>query len=393
MKKYLGRIIMLLALIILVGPVNVSFANDPVRKEKETPLVLEGLKISAGATFVVQGTINANATGSEGEDVTDGSYSADIELEKSIGDFGAAFLHLEAGQGDGVMSPDELDLFSGVNKDATGDDADLGIAELWYEHSFLDEKIVLTTGKLDATCYFDTNELANDECTQFLSDMFKNSPVIEFPDDNAGGIRLAIDPSEWLEFGEWIEFGVGIFDANADWENIADNIFAIGEITLKPKLFDREGAYRFYGWFNDNDHTEYLDTTKTEEEGYGFGVSFDQELTDIIAAFFRFGWRNEEVCDCDMSWSIGCQVAGQQWGRTGDTFGLAIGQVMPGDDYADAGNPDHDEGHFEAYYNVYINDHLSISPDLQIIWNPKGDGTAGRDDTITVLGLRAQLDF
>ncbi|MBL7081743.1 MAG: carbohydrate porin [Candidatus Omnitrophica bacterium] len=70
-------------------------------------------------------------------------------------------------------------------------------------------------------------------------------------------------------------------------------------------------------------------------------------------------------------------------------------QSMPGDDYGKAGNPDHNEGHFEAYYNIHINDNLSISPDLQVIWNPKGVGSPdqGRDDTIVVLGLRTQVNF
>lgn len=408
MKRNLRRTAILLLLMIMLGPGDISFAQEESiraeidelkvriveleeklaeQKEEIFPL-MEGIKVGIGATFVVQGTVDANATPSKSEDVTDLSYSADIELEKSIGDFATAFIHLEGGQGDGVMGSDELDLFSGVNKDATAGNANIAVAELWYEHNYLDDRLVLTFGKLDATCYFDTNEIANDECTQFLADMFKNSPVLEFPEDNAGGIRVAASPAEW------IEIGAGVLEADDSWEDIVDNIFAIGEINLKPTFLGRGGNYRFYGWFNDKDHTKYLDTSKTEEEGYGFGLSFDQELTtDIITAFARFGWRDEEVYDCDISWSVGFQVLGEPWNRPDDVLGLAVGQVMPGDDYGKVGNPDHDEGHFEAYYNIHLNDHLSLSPDVQVIWNPKGDGTAGRDDTITVLGVRAQVDF
>jgi carbohydrate-selective porin OprB len=347
----------------------------------------EGLSIGGGATFVVQGTMDANATPSKGEDVTDGSYSVDLELEKSFDNGGVFFIHLEGGEGAGVMDSDELDLFSGVNADATGGDAKMELAEVWYEHSFNDN-LFLTFGKLDPTSYFDSNAVANDETTQFLADMFKTSPVLEFP-DNGPGIRLGFLPTEK------IELGVGFLDADADWEDIGDDIFVIGEVNLKPNLFDREGNYRLYGWVNDSDHTKLSDTAKTKEKGYGFGLSLDQQLIDTLTGFLRFGWQTDKVYECDMSWSTGFQLTGEPWDRDNDVLGIAIGQVMPGDDYGKAGNPSHNEGHFEAYYNIHINDNLSISPDLQVIWNPKGVGSSdqGRDDTIVVLGVRTQVDF
>jgi len=39
---------------------------------------------------------------------------------------------------------------------------------------------------------------------------------------------------------------------------------------------------------------------------------------------------------------------------------------------------------------LQINDHLSLSPDLQVIWNAQGDD---RFDPVTVLGLRGNLEF
>jgi len=365
---------------------RISKLEGRVNEQGESILpLIENVSIGGGVTFVLQGTIDANATSSQGEDVTDGSYSVDLELEKSFDNGGTLFIHLEGGEGAGVMDSDELDLFSGVNVDATGGDAKMELVEVWYEHNFIDNFFV-TFGKLDPTGYFDSNAVANDETGQFLADMFKSSSVLEFP-DNGPGIRLGFLPAEWMELNAGI--------LNAAWEDIGDDVFVIGEVNLKPNLFDREGNYRLYGWINDADHTKLLDLTKTEEEGYGFGLSFDQEFTDTLTGFFRFGWQTKEVYECDMSWSTGFQLTGEVWGREDDVFGLAIGQVMPGDDYGQAGNPDHKEGHFEAYYNIRINDNLTISPDLQVIWNPKGVGSSdqGRNDTIIVLGLRAQVNF
>ncbi len=371
--------------------VRLSELERKLDEQKEaSKSLLEGISIGGGATFIIQGTIDANATASKGEDVTDGSYSVDLELEKSFDNGGTLFVHFEVGEGAGVMDSDELDLFSGVNKDATGGSGNLSLVEAWYEQNSLDESFVFTFGKLDPTCYFDTNAVAGDETSQFLGDMFKNSAVLEFPDDNTAGIRAGFSPSEW------IELGAGVWDANADWEDLGDALFAIGEINFKPEFFyGREGNYRFYTWVNDKDHTKLLDATKSEERGYGFGLSFDQQFTDNLTAFTRFGWQDEEVYNCDMSWSTGLQLAGERWGRDEDVLGIAIGQVIPGDDYEKAGNPAHKEGHLEAYYNIHINDSLSITPDVQVIQNPKGvkSDSEGRDDMVVVLGVRTQISF
>ena len=86
--------------------------------------------------------------------------------------------------------------------------------------------------------------------------------------------------------------------------------------------------------------------------------------------------------------------------RTGDdAIGIAFGQAIPSDDYEEA-NEDagtslkaDSESHLELYYSFKVNDHLTLTPDLQVIWDPYGgDGSAG-DDTIVVGGVRGQVDF
>lgn len=320
---------------------------------------IEGLQIGAGATFVIQGTNEANNTGEPGDDVTDASYSIDLEIEKEVGDEGLAFIHLEAGGGAGVEG--ELDVFSNVNRDADNDE-NVRLTEVWYEHKLFDERLILSGGKLDATVSLDQNAIAHDEASQFLGRIFRNSPVIDFP-DNGPGIKAGVFPADWLEFS------TGYFDGDNDWEDIGDNPFTFVQINLKPGFFDREGNYRFYGWYNDTYHTELLNTTKDKEPGYGLGLSFDQQLQDILTAFARFGLEDEKVYNLEYSWSAGLQTLGKTWGRDQDILALAIGQVMPGDDYknAVAGRNANTEGHFEAYYSFYVNDHLTLSPDLQVI--------------------------
>ncbi|MFA5150787.1 MAG: carbohydrate porin [Candidatus Omnitrophota bacterium] len=373
-----------------------------------TPMqLMEGLELGAGATFIVQGTNNVNYDGegqTQKKNRTDGSYSADITLAKEFKEVdGRAFLHLEAGQGAGLE--DNLTLYSNVNRDAGDSDAKVEVTELWYEQNLFKDKAALTFGKLDPTAYFDQNEVANDETTQFLGRIFRNSPTAEFPDNNAG-IRIAYLPFEWLELG------YGIFNAKGSWEKIGDNLFNIGQVSFRTNFLNLPGNYRFYGWTNNANHTKWLDREKTKETAYGFGLSFDQKANDIVTFFARYGWQNPKVYNPDItatgddeadpryfsleqSWSVGFQVEGKPWGREKDVFAFAVGQAMPSDDYkkANEGFLAKTEGHLEAYYRIHVNDHLSISPDFQYIWNPFGKDVAGDTAPIFVGGMRAQVDF
>ncbi|MBL7197389.1 MAG: carbohydrate porin [Candidatus Omnitrophica bacterium] len=372
-------------------PGNIVFSQSIQDEFKET---FDGLTIGAGATFIIQGTYNANgdALFQNGEDVVDASYSVDLELEKKIADYGKAFFHLETGDGAGVE--DELKVFSSVNRDMDDSDNNVSLTEAWYEHYFKTLPLTLTFGKVDATSYIDTNEYANDECTQFLGRIFRNSPVLEFPDDNAAGAHFLLEPDDFMDVG------VVAMDATADWEDAFDNVFVSGQLNIKPKLLGKPGNYRVYCWLNDKEHTKWKDSTKTKEKGYGVGLSFDQELTDNLGVFTRYGWQNKDVfmngedLSLEHSWSVGLEFAGSLWGKTGDAFAIAFGQVLASREYKEVNSlKAKSEEHLEAYYNYKVNNHLTLSPDFQVIWDPYGGDAANGDNTIVVVGLRTQVDF
>ena len=371
-----------------ISKLEEKLAKQEKSNEMGALSLFEGINIGAGATFIVQGSVNANSTEKKGENAIDVTYSVDLELEKEFRDYAKVFIHLEAGGGGGLDN-DEVTLFSGVNRDAGDTKNRVEVTETWYEHYLLDNKLTLTLGKLDPTCYLDDNAIANDETSQFLGPAFRNSAALEFPDDNGAGFRIGFIPLEW------IEINAGVFDDNADWEDITDNIFCFGQVNFKPNFLGKEGNYRFYGWHDDSCHMELIDTSKKEEENFGFGLSFDQQLTDMLTCFVRFGWEDPGVSNIEYAWSAGARVTGKVWGRNEDVIGAAFGQNIPGSDYGKAGNPGHNETHVETYYNIHVNEHLSVSPGLQVIWNPNGaaSGGEGRDDTVIVFSVRAQVDF
>jgi high affinity Mn2+ porin len=194
-----------------------------------------------------------------------------------------------------------------------------------------------------------------------------------------------------------------VMDADSNWEDVFDNVFVAGQLNLKPKLFGRNSNYRVLGWLNDREHIKWPDSVLTKKEGYGFGLSFDQGLTDNLGAFVRYAWQDPDRrlngLDDDFSlehaWSAGLQLSGAIWGRNEDIFALAYGQAIPSDDYKNAGTNLNakTEDHIELYYSFKVNDHLFLSPDIQIIWDPYGGDATNGDDTIVVGGLRTQVDF
>lgn len=87
------------------------------------------------------------------------------------------------------------------------------VTKVWYEHYLLDGQLTLICGKIDAPSYLDTNEYANDETTQFISNIFKYSPAIDMPDDNGMGLRCGVS-SKALNF---IDLQLLWMEEDANW--------------------------------------------------------------------------------------------------------------------------------------------------------------------------------
>ncbi|MFH1062002.1 MAG: carbohydrate porin [Candidatus Omnitrophota bacterium] len=365
----------------------------------------DGLSLGVHATMIIQGTNNANASGItvsnnsyKGDESTDSGYSVDLELEKHFADIPAtAFLHIETGEGAGVA--DNLELFSNVNRDSDDSNGLLTVTELWWQQNFNDV-FTLTFGKFDAAGFIDTNEYANDECKQFLSNMFRNSSVVEFPDSPIG---LGLN----IPFCQTLEFDLVMAEGNADYAQVGDHPWIGLQLNLKPEFLQRPGNYRLMYWCNDAAHTSWTDGLKTKEKASGFGISIDQEICNNLGVFLRAGWQDDgafldsaadgitsEDFSLAAAYSAGFQLSGAAWKRANDTCGIAYGMIETSDDYKQAqARQGKTESHGELYYNIAVNKNLSITPDVQIISNPFGKDAPNGTATILVAGLRIQIDF
>ncbi len=379
---------------------------DRLHRQYGVPAIgKEDFAIGIGATMVLQGTNNPNAVSRERKRVGDASYSANVTFEKKFDSASSrAFLRCEAAGGRGLDG--DLRLLSKVNYDALGFQG-LQVAEVWYEQSFAAGKILGTIGLLDPSAYFDGNAAANDETVQFLSHLFVTNPAIEYP---VSPTVIFYAPGVLGQFAlvKWLSITAGIFDANRDWMRIGDNLFGMGQVALAPSFFGAQGNYRFYAWYDQMPHRKWNDSATSGALSYGFGLSCDQRIGELLTLFFRYGTRDAQTYDSaalsidgpaasilSNCWSAGFQIDGKLWMREHDALGIAAGQVPLSHEYknAAAGKQAQTETHFELYYKIQCFSKMSISPDLQYILNPFGKDAPLNADNIAIFGVRSEVAF
>ena len=122
----------------------------------------------------------------------------------------------------------------------------------------------------------------------------------------------------------------------------------------------------------------------------GFGVSFDQMITDKIGAFFRYGLTDGDVRTFGNTWSLGGTVKGLLPSRPKDVLGLGFVQGITSDPYRTGTHTESSESLFEAYYKIQLTNWCAIYPDVQVLLNP---GTNPNNETSVIAGVRLKIDF
>ncbi|MBD3426693.1 MAG: hypothetical protein GF409_05635 [Candidatus Omnitrophica bacterium] len=381
----------------LINKERLRGISAEMRKRLEGLKTVGPIEVGASATFMGQGTPSANSSGGDKQDDRfDASWTAEIELAKSFGEWGYAYILMEPGQGSGLN--EDLSLFSPVNFDAAATGSSPNVTEVWYEQYLCDNCLAVTFGKLYFPNYLDTNEYANDENRQFFSGMFRNADTIDFPGaDQCLGARASFAP----RFADYLTLEAMWGETDSDYEQVFDHPFIATQLNLAPAKFfgydaqEWGGNYRMYFWYNGEDHTKIKAPEETKLNNYGLGISCDQKITDMAGIFARFSWQDPVVSDIEYHWSLGGQLKGGLWNRNNDVFAVGVGQAIPGAQYGKRGNPNGTETHIETYYSVHLNEHVAVSPDIQCIWSPNGvkNSEQGERGPIFVYGIRTFIDF
>lgn len=366
---------------------------------------LYGLKVSGDLTISAHGV---NRIKGDLKQKGAAAISADVVIESPIGKDGRAVLVLDYVQGAGIQNLPPF--FTAPNGNPTGYNADIEsfnndgvhVTQAYYEHT-ITPSLIASVGKLDITGYFDSNNFANSERTQFLATTFVNNPTIEFGgsvDFYGPGARLTWWPAEN------VDISLGAFEGDGDFTDTFDKPFLMAEFNLKLKPLDKEGNYRFYYW-NRQGRPDVTNTANPNDpdlvraQNSGVGLSFDQYVTNTLGVWLRAGVQREKVAQFDRHISGGFSYNGENYGRPNDSLGFAYGATFMGKDYKDfkesstPGFKSGTEQYMELYYSYAVSDStpgrgFHISPDLQYVINAGGDRDAAK---IFLYGIRLQAFF
>ena len=205
-----------------------------------------------------------------------------------------------------------------------------------------------------------TTATAHDPRTQFLNWALVYNGAWDFPANVRGytyGVALDYNHSKNLSFSYGVFTVPAVANGAAlDWHLLKAQ-GQVAEMENRYEINGRPGTLRLLTFLNHahmGNYNEALqlmpvdpDITKTRSYRYkyGFGVSFDQALTDDIGFFSRLGWNDGHTeswafTEIDRTASAGFVMGGRRWCRPDDRIGLAgilNGISGPHRDYLAAG--------------------------------------------------------
>lgn len=206
-------------------------------------------------------------------------------------------------------------------------------------------------GKMSLVDFFDVNTYGTDSNLQFMNWAVDNNGAYDYAADTRGFTFAALleyhDKNYVIRFAEALmpKVANGIH-LDADMSRArAENI----EFELHGKVLKNRapGVIRLLTYVNHANMGDYRDAvsswlanpTTTVPEitnhplqttvKYGFGVNFEQPLTDWLGLFGRWGWNEGQhesyaYTEVDQTWQIGAGGNGGRWGRKYDRVGLVF---------------------------------------------------------------------
>ena len=416
--------------------------NDPCDRDKQLinfeirdRLCKSGLKLGITETSEVLGNLTGGIRqGARYEGVTDLNLSIDlrplVHVRGNI--FARAYqIHGRGLSGDNIGN---LNLASSIEAART-----TRLYEFWYEQHFDNWRLRIGQQTI-GTEFFNP-----DSARLFVNSTFgwPTQPALDLPSGGPGyplatpAIRVRVDPQEGATLilalfnGDPTGAGVGgsqLRDASGTAFRTSDGAWLVGEIRYNPDDSDKNGTYRFGGWWN----SERFRDLRLDQNGVSlaspasngiarrhngdpsFYVNVDQPLVvndadhTRLAAFARAGIAPGDRNLIDLYVDGGIIYKGP-FGRADDEIGIAVGYAHIGAaaralaaDFARFGGTFQPrlsaETVLELTYRVQLTGWWQLQPDFQYIFNPGGGisnplapGQKIRD--AAVIGLRTTILF
>jgi porin len=330
---------------------------------------------------------------SEDEDLNGLVYFSNFfDLDRIFGWNDASFLiRVDGRWGDGIDAA--VGSLMDVNTLAVGDEP-IGVARLWLDKHWFEERLRLRVGKLDITTEnfnfhatntaFDAMNYANSPRTMFLDGGLVNNSSIPFPESGLGAMLLyePVDrvyvaggaiPSDSQEY-EWDN----PFGSDSVWLYTAET----GTV-IDVGADDRPGHYYAGVWSG-----EFVNAPRGKGIYVGASqllVSKDGGQQNGLGAFFRYGYAQDHPKGIEHFFSFGGQYRGLLR-NLDQVIGIGWAQAFTDGPGFTAAY----EGVLEIYYRGRLAPAwLHLTPHIQYVVNP---GSQDISNAWT-LGLRVQVTF
>jgi len=296
-----------------------------------------------------------------------------------------------------------------------------------------ERRLELRVGKMGIPDTFDLNSVGTDSHLQFMNWTVDNNGAYDYAADTRGytwGAIAEYDDRDWS-----VRYGGALMPTVANGIDLDWNVGRASgqnmEFEWRHGLLgglvkpERKGTVRALSYVNRAHmglyraaNQAYLkgtdatpDITKHETFGavkYGFGLNAEQELTDNLRVFGRFGWNEGQhesfaYTEVDQTVELGGDFAGRGWGRANDKIGLAfVSNAIKRDhqEYLKLGGLGFllgdgklnyaREDILEGYYNVHAWRGIFYALDGQYIAHPGYNQDRG---PVLVESVRMHVDF
>ncbi len=296
-----------------------------------------------------------------------------------------------------------------------------------------ERRLEFFVGKMSLPDYLDINSIGSDSHLQFMNWTVDNNGAWDYAADTRGytyAIITEYDDKVWsaryaLALMPTVANGIDL-----DW-NLRRASGQNMEFELRKPLLgrllpaERKGTVRILSFVNHAHMGLYRDANKAFLSGedptpdvskhaifssvkYGFGLNAEQEITENLRAFTRFGWNEGQhesfaYTEVDQTFEFGGDYAGRQWGRPFDKVGVTfVTNAIKKDhqDYLKLGGLGFllgdgklnyaREDIVEAYYNLHTWRGVYYALDLQYVNHPGYNQDRG---PALVESVRMHVDF
>jgi Carbohydrate-selective porin, OprB family len=196
--------------------------------------------------------------------------------------------------------------------------------------------------------------------------------------------QLTVTPNDSLTFG--LNYAHSYHDLGI--MGIGNSHFAALPLSIPGQTVNADGSLNVGGILNTPVHVNSLGAT------VNWRVSPKVSLTGYGSYFFVDSVAGQEASSNFTSWMTGVYFSDLL--KEGNTGGLLFGQPLyrvSAGGAAELAEPNVDRAipyHLEAFYNYKVNDHISMTPGVFVLFNPEGDAN---NDTTFVGLLRTTFTF